>query len=51
VVKLVVTGGSLTPIPKRSLRCLLGRGTLTNKRVPKPNLNGQKLGFNTKIKV
>jgi len=34
VVRLVVTGGSLTRRPQRSLRCLLVE-TLTNKSGPK----------------
>jgi len=38
VVRLVVTGGSLTRWPKRSLRYLLVEVTWQIKGVPKPNL-------------
>jgi len=38
VVRLVVTGGSLTQKTEKVTLLYPGRGTLTNKRVPKPKL-------------
>jgi len=44
VVRLVVTGGSLTRKTEKIPSLSPGRGTLTNKRVPKPKLQTRGVG-------